>query len=77
MEVDHLSFFMSGAISVQMRYQSMEIIDSVDNLTPTYGDCVPLLSRCYTQQIIVGQKSQHKKSPNVVRCLRHPGAGSA
>jgi hypothetical protein len=31
---DHLSFIMLGAISVQIGYQSMEIIDSVEILPP-------------------------------------------
>jgi hypothetical protein len=29
--------FMPGAEVVQMRYQSMEIIDSIDDFTPIYG----------------------------------------
>ena len=39
---DHLSFIMFGAILVQMQYQSMEIVDSVDNLAPAYGDPIDI-----------------------------------
>jgi hypothetical protein len=36
-QADHLSFIMFGATLVQTGYQSMEIIESVDIFTPTYG----------------------------------------
>jgi hypothetical protein len=40
--VDHLSFIMLGATLVQTQYQSMEIIDSMDKMTPADGDWVDL-----------------------------------
>jgi hypothetical protein len=35
--VVHLSLFILGAMSVKPRYQSMEIIDTVDKITPGFG----------------------------------------
>jgi len=39
---DHLSFFMLGATVVQHRFQSMEIIDFMDKMTPAYDDSIDL-----------------------------------
>ena len=32
------SFFMSGAVSVQIQYQDMELVDTIDKITPLSGD---------------------------------------
>jgi hypothetical protein len=41
-QANHLSFFMFGATLVQTGYHSMEIIDSMDKMTPVYGYPVDL-----------------------------------
>ena len=37
------SFHISCATRVQPRYQGMDIIDTLDNLTPLHGDCIDKL----------------------------------